>query len=152
MEEGTRMSESAGGALTAEDWAARYIDEFGNLRPVPANGGVPDKRVRYSDAQAFIKDFADTIDQVGPPSGEVFTVLGGTFDQRALLPEAADQRLHAYTLTGTLPEGWQIEVGETAPAFGRSGGAMYVVVIGANGQKMNAFELRDTGVLDVVAD
>lgn len=152
MEEGTRMSESAGGALTAEDWAARYIDEYGNLRPVPANGGVPDKRVRYSDAQAFIKDFSDAIDQVGAPDGEVFTVLGGDFEQRALLPEAANQRLHSYRLSGSLPAGWQIEVGQTAPAFGRSGGAMYVVVLGANGQKMNAFELLDTGVLDVVAD
>lgn len=143
------MSDSVEGALTAEDWAARYIDEFGNLRPVPANGGVPGKRVRYTDAEGFIKDFADTVDQVGPPDGEVFTVLGGSFDQRSLLPEAANQQLHTYRLTGHLPKGWQLEVGETAPAFGRSGGAMYVMVFGANGQKMNAFELVDVGVLDV---
>jgi len=147
------MSDSGQGRpLTAEDWAARYIDELGNLRPVPANGGVPDKRVRYSDARSFAADFSDIVDQVGPPDGEVFTVLGGDFDQRALLPEAVNHRIHTYRLTGSLPAGWQIEVGRTAPAFGRSGGAMYVVVLGVNGQKMNAFELLDTGVLDVVAD
>lgn len=142
------VSELGEGALTAEGWAARYIDSYNSLRPVPANGGVPDKRVSTDRITALIEAFGDTIDRVGDPSGEFFTILGGSFDQRALLPEAASARLHTYRITGTLPAGWQVELGENAPAFGRSGGARYVVFLGANGQKMNAFELVDVGVLD----
>jgi hypothetical protein len=142
------MSNPDDGALTAEGWASRYIDPYNNLRPVPANGGVPDKRVRTGNVAKLIEAFGDTIDRLGDPHGEFFTILGGSFDQRALLPEAASARLHTYRITGKLPEGWEVELGENAPAFGRSGGARYVVFLGANGQKMNAFELVDVGVLD----
>ena len=95
--------------------------------------------------------FGDTIDRLGTPDGEFFTILGGNFDQRAYLPEAASATLHTYRITGLLPEGWLVELGTNAPAFGHSGGARYVVFIGANGQKMNAFELTDMGVIDEIS-
>lgn len=145
------MSEAAATALTAEEWAARYIDEYNNLRPAPANGAVPGERVQFSNPGKLTEAFGDTIDRLGTPDGEFFTILGGNFDQRAYLPEAASATLHTYRITGLLPEGWLVELGTNAPAFGHSGGARYVVFIGANGQKMNAFELTDMGVIDEIS-
>ena len=133
--------------LTREEWAARYLDEYGDLRPAPNNGAEPGQRVMFSDVAAFLDVFPSGVDRLGDPDGEFLTILGGTFDQRSLLPSDADAKLHRYELTGVLPDGWQIEIGTTAPLFGRSGGARYVCVIGANGATMNVFELLDAGVL-----
>ena len=145
------MSHPTGEALTAEQWAARYIDEYNNLRPAPANGAIPGERVQFGNVSKLIEAFGSTIDHLGTPDGEFFTILGGNFDQRAYLPEAASADLHSYRITGFLPEGWLVELGTNAPAFGRSGGARYVVFLGANGQKMSAFELTDVGVLDEIS-
>jgi hypothetical protein len=133
--------------LTREEWAARYLDEFGYLRPAPNNGAVSEQRVVFDDIAAFLDAFPAQVDRVGAPDGEFLTILGGTFDQRSQLPSDVSERLHRYEFTGTLPEGWSIELGTTAPLFGRSGGARYVVVHGANGAAMNVFELLDAGVL-----
>lgn len=133
--------------LTREDWAARYLDEHGNLRPVPNDGAVPGTRVRFDSVEKLAESFSSEVTRLGSPEGEFFTILGGDFDQRASLPDASTDRLHTYVFTGTLPTGWTIEVGRTAPAFGRSGGALYLVVVGRNGQRLNAFELVELGVL-----
>jgi hypothetical protein len=136
--------------LTREAWDARYLDEYGNLRAAPLNGGAPGTRVRFDDIAQFIAAFGDELTRLGSPHGEFFTVLGGDFDQRALLPGAVDARLHTYRLTGVLPAGWVVELGEVAPAYGRGGGARYVLVLGADEQKMNVFELLDAGVIEDV--
>lgn len=133
--------------FTREGWEARHLDADGNLIPAPDNGAVPGQRVRFHDVQAFLADFPSHVEQVGDPDGEFLTILGGEFDARALLPDDAERNLHAYAFTGHLPAGWQIEIGTTAPIFGRGGGSRYVVVYGANGAKMSVYELLDTGVL-----
>lgn len=134
-------------ALTREEWAARYLDEHGDLRPAPNNGAVAGQRVVFDDIAAFLDVFPAQVDRLGAPDDAFLTILGGTFDQRSLLPSDTSERLHRYEFTGVLPDGWRIEVGTTAPLFGRSGGARYVVVLGANGAQMNVFELLDAGVI-----
>ncbi|WP_207454264.1 glycohydrolase toxin TNT-related protein [Herbiconiux sp. SYSU D00978] len=138
-------------ALTRADWEARYLDEYGNLRPAPMNGGVPGTRVRFDDIGKLIDAFGSELTRLGSPHGEFFTILGGDFDQRAPLPSAAQDRLHTYRMTGVLPQGWVVELGEVAPAYGRGGGARYVLFLGPDEQKMNGFELLDAGVIEDVA-
>ncbi len=48
-----------------------------------------------------------------------------TFD----LVERPDEPYNSYTLTGKLPEGWTIELSGVAPAFGRDGGGLQVVIL-----------------------
>jgi hypothetical protein len=134
-------------ALTREAWEARYIDERGDLRPAPNDGAVPGQRVEFTDMAEFLKVFPAEVDVLGDPDTEFLTILGGTFDQRSQLPDDASARLHLFTLTGHLPSGWSLEIGTTAPLFGRSGGARYVTIRSANGVRRSVFELLDTGVL-----
>ncbi len=87
------------------------------------------------------------MDRLGSPHGEFLNILGGTYDQRGHLPDETAERFHKYEFMGLMPEGWEVEIGDNAPMFGRSGGAYYVVVLSANGQKRNMQELLDVGVL-----
>ncbi len=135
-------------ALTQEDWNARYLDGFNNLIPPGMNGAVPDQCVFFSKIDKFIENFGKRVDRLGGPDGEFLTILGGNYDQRGHLPDAVSAKFHAYEFTGELPDHWEVELAKTAPIFGRAGGAMYVVVLSANGQKLSIQELLDVGVLN----
>jgi hypothetical protein len=50
-------------------------------------------------------------------------------------------------LTGTLPEGWSVEVSEIAPAFGRDGGGMQLVVFNSAGRPVSVENLIKGKVL-----
>lgn len=141
--------------MTREEWAAEFLDANGDLIPAPDNGSLPGKRVRFTEIDAFLRAAAPQQDVLGDPLAEFLTLTGGSFDQRIQLPDDmnADQsRLIRVAYTGRLPEGWSIEIGQNAPAFGRGGGAYYSVVLDANGMKRNVFELVDVGVLRVVSE
>lgn len=141
--------------MTREEWAAEYLDAQGDLIPVADNGSLPGKRVRFTDVEAFLAAAAPQQDVLGDPLSEFLTLSGGSFDQRIALPDDSDAavaRLVRVEYTGRLPEGWSIEVGQNAPAYGRGGGAYYSVVLDANGMKRNVFELTDVGVLRVVPE
>jgi hypothetical protein len=131
--------------------APEFLDEHGNLVTAPDDGAVPDRRVRYQDVAKFIETWGERLDRLGRWDGEFFTVLGGTPDTVAALPEQEAFGWTSFRLTGRLPQGWQLEIGEVAPAYGRPGGARYVLVLSGSGQKLSVFEALDAGVIDVAA-
>lgn len=144
-----------GGALTREEWAARYLDSQGNLIPVPNNGGVPDRRIRFTEVDKYLEAVEPKQDVLGDPLAEFFTMTGGSFDERIQLPDDmqdAVASLIRIEYTGRLPEGWSIEVGQNAPAYGRGGGAYYSTVLDRQGMRRNLFELIDLGVIRVVPE
>lgn len=102
------------------------------LRVAPNNGAVPGTRVRYTDAAAFDRDFGNLgISILGPLSGVVAGVGGGSFSARSLPPRAANS-VELYTASvnaaAVLPEGWSLEIAQTAPYYGGAGGAYQLVV------------------------
>ena len=143
-----------GEPLTREEWVARFVDGAGNLIPADNNGAVPGRRVHFSEFDAYARAFPVVIDVLGDMLSEFFTVNGGDFDQRIQLPDDAQESVASLVtceLSGQLPDGWVIEVGENAPAFGRGGGAYYLVVLGENRAKMCLGELIDVGVVRVLS-
>jgi len=130
--------DSEGRPLTLDQFVTQYCDivEIGGQsqavpRPAPNNGAVAGTRVRYSEVNAFIRDFGNLgISIVGPLSGEVAGLGGGSFTARSLPPRAANAvELYVAVMTpdSTLPAGWTIEVAQTAPFYGGTGGAYQLV-------------------------
>lgn len=143
-----------GQALTREEWAALYLDFKGDLIPAANNGSLAGHRVQFTDIAEYMKVIDPAQDVLGDPLSEFLTMTGGSFSQRIQLPDDANEsiaRLIPVEFTGQLPEGWMVEVGQNAPAFGQEGGAYYSVVLGSNGAKMCLFEAIDAGVLRVVS-
>jgi hypothetical protein len=142
-------------AMSRDEWAAHYLDAKGDLIPVPDNGSVAGRRVRFTSITAFLEAADSRQDVLGDPLSEFLALNGGSFDERVQLPDDmnADQsRLIRVEYTGFLPQGWSVEVGQNAPAYGRAGGAYYSVVLDAAGMKRNIFELVDVGVVRVVPE
>lgn len=142
-------------ALTQEQWAALYLDSQGNLIPAPNNGSLPGKRIVFTEISKFLEAVEPRQDVLGDVLSEYFTMTGGSFDQRCQLPDdmnADIAKLIRVEYTGMLPGGWQIEVGQNAPAFGREGGAYYSTVLDQQGMRRNLSELVDVGVIRVVSE
>jgi hypothetical protein len=102
------------------------------LRVAPNNGAVPGTRVRYSDAAAFDRDFGNLgISILGPLSGVIAGVGGGSFSARSLPPRTGNAvELYSASVnpSAILPAGWSIEIAQTAPYYGGSGGAYQLVI------------------------
>lgn len=142
-------------ALSREEWASLYLDGQGNLIPAPNNGSVEGKRIRFTEISKFLETVDPRQDVLGDMLSEFFTMTGGTFDERCQLPDDMNQdiaKLVRIEYTGVLPEGWSIEVGQNAPAYGRGGGAYYSAVLDRQGMRRNLSELVDQGVIRVVPE
>lgn len=55
---------------------------------------------------------------------------------------------YQYSLTGTLPEKWSVEISEIAPAFGRDGGGMQLVVLDEFGEPVSVEMLKLKKVIE----
>jgi len=120
-----------------------------NVAQPPNRGFEPGTQARFTDVAKFIDVFGDVLDHFGTPNDRVFTVGGGTLSERSAVPPVlrSESNLYEYRLTGALPSNVVVEVGETAPAFGGTGGATQVVFMAEDEQLLSAYELVDAGVL-----
>lgn len=131
---------------------ARHLDPQGLLVPAPHNGSVVGKRVRFTDVNKFLEVAPAEQEVYGDPLAEFLTMTGGSFDERLQPADVFPPEtlvLITVTFTGYLPNGWSIEVGQNAPAYGCNGGAYYSVVLDRQGAKKNLLELKDVGVVNV---
>ncbi|MGZ0067978.1 glycohydrolase toxin TNT-related protein [Microbacterium arborescens] len=141
-----------GTPLSAAEYDARYTTAPYNWDNYPPNAGaVRGTRVEYSSIQAFIRDYGLQLDRVGKPNGPYLGLMPdgvpATFEDRSLPISSLGKPLSNYQLSGSLPDGWSIEVSRIAPAFGRQGGAMQVLVKNAAGEHVPVSELEAAGVL-----
>ena len=131
--------DSDGAPLSLQQFIDAYCDlvSVGDqreavLRVAPNNGAVAGTRVRYSDAQAYVRDFGNLgLSILGPLSGVLAGVGGGSFSARSLPPRAANAAelyTAAVSADAELPEGWTLEIAQTAPYYGGAGG-MYQLVV-----------------------
>ena len=70
-----------------------------------------------------------------------------TFDQRALPLDSLAKPYYEYQLTGYLPDGWHIETGEVAYAYGRDGGSTQLIVFDEEGEPVSMTDLLDKGIV-----
>ncbi len=145
-----------GDALTKAQYDERYTQvrpdgDVWDLYP-PNRGAVPGTRAAYGSAQAFIEDFGNRIDRVGGIEGKYFGVLENgmpaSFEERSLPVASLGEPYLQYRLSGMLPEGWTIEVSEVAPAFGRDGGGLQMVILNNKGEAVPVHLLLRTGVIE----
>lgn len=141
-----------GTPLSAAEYDARYTTAPYNWDNYPPNAGaVRGTRVDYSSIQAFIRDYGLHLDRVGKPNGPYLGLMPdgvrATFEDRSLPISSLGKPLFDYQLSGSLPDGWSIEVSRIAPAFGRQGGALQVLVKNAAGEHVPVSALEAAGVL-----
>ena len=137
--------DSNGSALDKDEYDKRYNEVGPESQPwnsYPPNGGaVPGTRLSFDSVDAFIREYGPHLDRIGRPSGEYLAVMPdgvpSSFESRGLPVSSLELSYHSYQLTGRLPEGWTIEISEVAPAFGRDGGGMQVVVKDASGREVS---------------
>jgi hypothetical protein len=90
-------------------------------------------------------------DRIGRLDGDYLAVMRdgipASFESRSLPIYSLTQPYRQYMLAGTLPEGWTIEVSEVAPAFGREGGALQVLVLNEKGENVMLPDLDRAGLL-----
>ena len=140
-----------GDGLTFNGYVERFVNPDGSPH-VPANmGAVPGTRYGYRNVAVAIRDNGAVSDRIGYEGGVFmsFKIDGepATFDQRALSLDSLAKPYHEYELTGYLPDGWHIETGEVAYAYGRDGGSTQLVVVNARGEIVTIRKLLDAGVL-----
>lgn len=124
-----------------------------NWNRYPPNlGAVPGSRVQYTSIEAFTRDYGRHLDRIGSPRGHYLTLrpdgISPSFESRCLPVTSLKDRLHAYELTDLLPGGWVVEIYEAAPAFGRDGGGLQVLVRNERGAGMPVEQLIDIGVIE----
>lgn len=140
----------------AQSWSSRYVnaaepgEHYGVMDFAPNSGAQLNTRVQYSDLDAFVRDFGNLdLDRLGSVDGAFMGLGGGDFSDRALPPgQRSATELHNLTLRpdATLPDGWSIEVGRIAPAYGQDGGGLQVVVRDSEG---NFQSVRESSLFDV---
>lgn len=144
-----------GNPLTKDQYDERYnllSPEGDHWQNYPPNdGAVPGTRVMYESGEAFLRDHGQHLDRIGGSRGAYLGVMPDgvppSFESRALPITSLDLPYHTYTFS-ELPDGWSIEVSKIAPAFGRDGGALQVLVFNSKGEKMIIDQLLDIGVLE----
>ncbi|WP_353961421.1 TNT domain-containing protein [Mycolicibacterium tokaiense] len=73
--------------------------------------------------------------------------VAASFEARGLPIDSLELDYHAYELTGSMPEGWTVEISQVAPAFGREGGSLQVLIFDSVGRKVSVDQLERAGVL-----
>jgi hypothetical protein len=121
------------------------------------DGAVPGTKVSYHSMDPFIRDYgvpADgvvPVDRLGKIDGDYLGVMSdgvpAPFEDRSLPIYNLTQPYREYVLTGSLPEGWTIEVSEVAPAFARDGGGIQILVRDADGTSVTVSGMREAGIL-----
>jgi hypothetical protein len=153
--------DASGNAFTQEQCESLYNKSGPNGEPwqnyPPNAGAVPGSRVEYDSIDAFIRDYGIPdrgvvpLDRLGKVDGDYLAVMPNghpaPFEQRSLPIYNLTQPYHQYGLTGTLPDGWKIEVSEVAPAFGREGGGIQVLVVDSDGANVLVSRLEKMGLL-----
>jgi hypothetical protein len=101
---------------------------------------------------AFVRDYGDQVDRLGKVDGDYLAVMPdgvpAPFEERSLPIYSLTQPYHQYQLSGFLPDGWSVEVSEVAPAFGREGGGLQVLIMDSEGKHVTISGLRDAGVIN----
>jgi hypothetical protein len=143
-----------GTPLTQSDYDARYVFAGNNWDNYPPNAGATrGSRVEYTDIDAFVRDYGDLVDRVGPPSGDYLGLrpdgVSATFEQRGLPIGSLRKPVFNYQLTGYLPDNWTIEISEIARAFGQPGGGLQLLVRDTTGAKVPVSTLDAAGVLKI---
>ena len=154
--------DDAGQPLTYERFVQQFCDVVeidGQLhavmRSAPNNGAVAGTRVRYNDFAAFVRDFGNLgASIVGPLSGDVAALGGGSFSSRSLPPRAANAVelfVAGVVPDATLPAGWTCEVAQTAPYYGGVGGSYQLVIFDEFDASVRFSDIRLTasGVLTI---
>lgn len=144
-----------GNPLSKADYDARYNlvgPEGQHWENYPPNdGAVPGSRVVYESGDAFLRDYGQHLDRIGRESGTYLGVMpdgvAPSFEARGLPISSLNQEYDRYVLA-ELPETWSIEVSQIAPAFGRDGGGLQVLIYNDKGEKMSVAELIKNGVLE----
>ena len=115
----------------------------------PNDGAVPGSRIIYDSGDAYLRDYGPYLDRIGDDNGAYLGVMPDgvppSFEERGLPVASLNEPYNDFRLTN-LPEGWTIEVSEIAPAFGRDGGALQVLIYDEYGQKVPIRKLD--GVLE----
>lgn len=141
-----------GTPLSAAEYDARYDRASRNHDFYPPNAGaVRGTRVKYSSIEAFIRDYGMRLDRLGEWDGKYLGLrpdgVSIDFESRGLPISALKEKLHTYEFTGVLPGMWKIEISEIAPAFGREGGGMQLLVKNHEGKVVPVEQLWGEGVL-----
>jgi hypothetical protein len=147
--------DAQGHPLTKEQYDERYreVQDNGDVwdKYPPNAGAVPYTRVRFDSMEAVVEHFGSNVDRVGAPHGEYLGIMEdgvpAPFEARGLPISSLEKPYFQYELTGTLPEGWSVEVSEIAPAFGRDGGGMQLVVFNSAGRPVSVENLIKGKVL-----
>ena len=144
-----------GNPLTKDEYDARYNligPEGEHWENYPPNdGALPGTRVVYDSGEAFVRDYGPFMDRIGSEAGRYLGVMpdgiAPAFESRSLPISSLNQPYNAYNFV-SLPEGWSIEVSQIAPAFGRDGGSLQVLVYNESGQKMSIRDLLRSDVIE----
>lgn len=141
-----------GSPFTSEDYDSRYVFSGNNWDNYPPNdGAVRGSRIVYENLGAFIRDYGDQLDRIGPPRGDYLALkpdgLSASFEQRSLPVRSLANDVYDYEFTGYLPSGWTVEISKIAPAFGRPGGGFQILVHNEVGDVIRVADLEEMGVL-----
>ena len=145
-----------GNPLSLEGYVERYreLTPDGDIYDVypPNDGAVTGTKWSIRSAEEYIKHFGAMLDRVGDPNGKYIGVvengIPAFFEERGLPMSSLNQQYYQYMLTGKLPESWTIEVSEIAPAFGRDGGGLQLLIKNARGIAQRLVDLIREGVLN----
>jgi|GEM_PF-6547232 len=137
--------------FTKSEYEQRYVKPDGSTCYPDNNGAAPGSITPYDDANEFINNYGPRVDRIGEPGGNFMAVeidgVPASLEERSLPVESLGKPYYQYEFTGDLPQGWRIEVSETAPAFGRSGGATQVQVVNEAGEAVSIQDLLYKGVI-----
>jgi hypothetical protein len=144
-----------GNPLSLEQYAERYreLKPNGDIWDVypPNEGAVLGTKWTISSVDEFIKHFGSDLDRIGESRRHYLGILEdacpASFEERGLPISSLNQKYYQFSLTGKMPEGWTLEVSEIAPAFGRDGGGLQLIIKDAEGLKQNIIGLLDQEVI-----
>jgi hypothetical protein len=146
--------DSDGRPLTKDEYDKRYNkvgpngEEWENYPP--NDGAVAGTRVVYDSGKAYLRDYGPHLDRIGGDSGEYLGVVPDrvppAFEDRGLPISSLNSPYKEFSLEA-LPGGWTIEISKIAPAFGRDGGALQVLICDELGRKVSVEQLLENGVL-----
>ncbi|WP_228460618.1 TNT domain-containing protein [Gordonia crocea] len=109
----------------------------------PENNGFKDGQ--YTTSDTLPPDLK--LDRIGSENGSFLATEGTPYSQRALAPGTANE-YHTYqTGPNPLPDGWKVQHGEVAGAFGQNGGGTQWVVVNEAGEHVPVAELLRRGIL-----
>jgi Tuberculosis necrotizing toxin len=144
-----------GRALTKAEYDERYNkigtegEEWENYPP--NDGAVPYTRIVYDSGEAYLRDYGPYLDRIGEDYGTYLGVMpdgeAPSFEGRSL-PISSLNLPYSRFVLNMLPDGWNIEISQIAPAFGRDGGELQVLIYNELGRKQSVAQLLEDGVLN----